>query len=127
MCAIVGKEFVIIVETSFSKTELESDRFGEQIANLNRRRKKKCVNLTKLWEKHNSIIMGNSSSSHHEPLDRGGFTRGTYGDVVCVFIFFFFLFYFIDSMHEMSEPYTESFLQDNSIIIFTDNRHQNKF
>ncbi|GAB0100120.1 NUMB [Sergentomyia squamirostris] len=25
--------------------------------------------------------MGNSSSSHHEPLDRGGFTRGTFGDV----------------------------------------------
>ncbi|XP_059617106.1 protein numb isoform X2 [Phlebotomus argentipes] len=24
--------------------------------------------------------MGNSSSSHHEPLDRGGFTRGTFGD-----------------------------------------------
>uniref|UniRef100_A0A1L8DMR4 Putative adaptor protein numb n=1 Tax=Nyssomyia neivai TaxID=330878 RepID=A0A1L8DMR4_9DIPT len=24
--------------------------------------------------------MGNSSSSHHEPLDRSGFTRGTFGD-----------------------------------------------
>lgn len=36
--------------------------------------------------------MGNSSSHTHEPLDKGGFTRGTYGDVkntVCNFMFSF--------------------------------------
>jgi hypothetical protein len=37
--------------------------------------------------------MGNSSSSHHQPLERG-FTRGTFGDVknaVCSFFIFLFI------------------------------------